>query len=157
MRSLTKTVSWLLCFTLLSFVTVPVNKALREKHFNLKDGLAIQGYDPVSYFTQGKAIKGKKSISLRAYGVLYYFSTEANKNLFKSDYSRYEPEYGGWCAYAMGNSNEKVEIDPQTFKLIDGKLYLFYNAYFNNTKTSWDKDEKRLKAKADANWEKMFR
>lgn len=51
---------------------------------------------------------------------------------------------------------EKVEIDPETFKLIDGKLYLFYNAYFNNTLKSWNKDEVNLKKKADANWKKFI-
>ena len=60
--------------------------------------------------------------------------------------------YGGYCAYAMGFDGSLVEIDPETYKIIDGKLYLFYNAYFNNTKTKWDKDEKSLKAKADSNW-----
>jgi hypothetical protein len=56
-----------------------------------------------------------------------------------------------------GRHREKVEIDPGTFKLLDGKLYLFYNKFFNNTKKSWDKDEANLKAKADANWVKFVR
>jgi hypothetical protein len=57
----------------------------------------------------------------------------------------------------MGAKGEKVEIDPETFKIIDGKLYLFYNAYFNNTLTSWNKDEKNLKAKADKNWLSIYK
>jgi hypothetical protein len=57
----------------------------------------------------------------------------------------------------MGANGEKVEIDPATFKLFDGKLYLFYNKYFNNTKKKWDKDEANLKTKADANWAKFVR
>lgn len=52
----------------------------------------------------------------------------------------------------MGDYGEKVEIDPKTFKILDGKLYLFYNAYFNNTLKSWNKNEKNLKSKADLNW-----
>jgi len=126
--------------------------ALRAKHFNLEDGLAIQGFDPVAYFTQHKAVKGNKQYVVTFDGVNYYFATIANKNLFLEDSKRYEPQYGGWCAYAMGSTNEKVEIDPETFKIIDGKLYLFYHSWVNNTLTKWNEDEVNLKNKADANW-----
>lgn len=126
--------------------------ALRTKQFNLEKGVAIQGYDPVAYFAQGKAIKGNKQFAASAEGVLYYFSSAANKDLFLKDYKKYEPQYGGWCAYAMGATNEKVEIDPETFKIIDGKLYLFYHTWSNNTLTKWNKDEPGLKSNADKNW-----
>ena len=100
-------------------------------------------------------MKGKKNISTMYEGVVYYFASESNKNLFLKNPQGYEPQYGGWCAYAMGSSGEKVEIDPETYKILDGKLYLFYNAYFNNTLKSWNKDEKNLKSKADVNWKKI--
>lgn len=130
----------------------------RKKQFNLdKSGLAIEGYDPVAYFTQQKAVEGKKDITLTNDGVTYHFATTQDRDLFKANPAKYEPQYGGWCAYAMGATGEKVEIDPATFKLLDGKLYLFYNKYFNNTKKKWDKDEANLKAKADANWAKFVR
>lgn len=130
---------------------------LRKKHFNLETGVATGGYDPVSYFTQGKAIKGKKDQAVYHQGVTYYFSSAGNKELFKANPSKYEPEYGGWCAYAMGEKGEKVSIDPETFKIVNGKLYLFYNRLFNNTLKDWNKNEASLKAKADANWPKLFR
>ncbi len=131
--------------------------ALRSKQFNLeKNNLAIKGYDPVSYFTQNKAVKGKKELAVQIDGVTYHFSTVENKELFKKNYTAYEPQYGGWCAYAMGAKGEKVEVDPETFKLINGKLYLFYNSFFNNTLKSWNKDENNLKAKADNNWKNIF-
>ena len=129
----------------------------RTKEFNLnKTNLAIEGYDPVSYFKKGKAEKGKKELAVLADGILYNFSSAENKELFKKNYVAYEPQYGGWCAYAMGAKGEKVEIDPQTFKILDGKLYLFYNAFFNNTLKSWNKDEAGLKIKADNNWNKII-
>ncbi len=131
--------------------------SLRKKHFNLEDGIAINGYDPVSYFTQNKAVKGKKETAVYYQGVTYYFSSATNKDLFKANPSRYEPEYGGWCAYAMGEKGEKVSIDPETFKVLNGKLYLFYNRFFNNTLKDWNKNEASLKAKADVNWTKLFR
>ena len=130
--------------------------ALRKKHFNLDGGIAISGYDPVAYFTQNKAVKGKKDMAVYRLGVTYYFSSAANKDLFKSNPSKYEPEYGGWCAYAMGEKGEKVSIDPETFKIVNGKLYLFYNRFFTNTLKDWNKNEAELKAKADANWPKIF-
>lgn len=129
---------------------------LRKKHFNLDDGVAIKGYDPVAYFTQNKAVKGNKNMAVYNQGVTYYFSSVENKEAFKANPSKYEPEYGGWCAYAMGNSGEKVSIDPETFKILNGKLYLFYNKYFNNTLKDWNKNEATLKSKADANWPKLF-
>lgn len=125
--------------------------ATRKKHYNLENGLAIQGYDVVSYF-YGKPKKGSKTQSYTYKGVTYYFSSQLYLDLFKKHPEKYEPQYGGWCAYAMGNDGTKVEIDPETYKLTDGKLYLFYNKYFNNTKKDWDKDEANLKAKADKNW-----
>jgi YHS domain-containing protein len=127
--------------------------SLRKKHFNLEDGIAIQGYDPVAYFKQNKAIKGKKDLPLTENGVTYYFSSPENKEEFKKAPARYEPEYGGWCAYAMGAKGEKVTVDPGTYKIINNKLYLFYNKFFNNTLKDWNKDEAGLKPKADKNWQ----
>jgi len=128
----------------------------RAKQFNLEKGVAIQGYDPVAYFIENKAVKGGKQFTASAEGVLYYFSSAANKDLFLKDYKKFEPQYGGWCAYAMGANSEKVEIDPETFKIIDGKLYLFYHTWSNNTLTKWNKDEANLKSNADKNWLGIF-
>jgi YHS domain-containing protein len=131
--------------------------AMRQKQFNLDDQVAIKGYDPVAYFKLNKAVKGNKNISASHQGIVYYFSSVENREEFKKNPSTYEPQYGGWCAYAMGAKGEKVSIDPETFKIINGKLYLFYHSYFNNTLPSWNKDESNLKTKADANWTKIYR
>jgi hypothetical protein len=56
----------------------------------------------------------------------------------------------------MGATGEKVDFDPGTFKILNGKLYLFYNKFFNNTLPKWNKDEASLKAKADVNWKKFY-
>jgi YHS domain-containing protein len=64
---------------------------LRKIHFNTEKSLAIQGYDPVAYFTQNKAVKGNKQFAANADGIIYYFSSAANKDLFVKDYSKYEP------------------------------------------------------------------
>ena len=126
----------------------------QEKNTNLEGGVGIQGFDPVAYFRVGKAVEGKKNFSEMHDGVAYYFNSQENKQLFKKEPTKYLPAYGGWCAYAMANG-DKVKIDPETFKIINGKLYLFYNFYFNNTLTKWEKDEANLKKQADQHWERF--
>src|SRR5688572_22878674 len=150
-------------FVWLSFLFFPAAVSYsqadsREKQFNLSDHhIAIQGYDPVAYYVENKAVEGNSSLKLNYQGVTYLFKSKENLDLFKANPSKYEPEYGGWCAYAMGAKGEKVEVDPETFKIIDGKLYLFYNKFFNNTLESWNKDETRLKTNADQSWAKFIR
>lgn len=144
----------LFCFLL--SLSASAQPASDGRNNNLdKHGLAIDGYDPVSYFTLNKAVEGKKEFSITQNGATYFFATAQNRDVFKSNPARYIPQYGGWCAYAMGSTGEKVSIDPETYKIIDGKLYLFYNRFLNNTKKSWDKDEARLKMQADKNWQKL--
>ncbi len=133
------------------------SQSKRVTEFNLEKKVALQGYDPIGYFKQNKAVKGKKEIATTYDGVVYYFSSIENKNIFIKTPTKYEPQFGGWCAYAMGETGEKVEINPETFKIIEGKLYLFYNAYFNNTLKSWNKNEIILKSKAEANWKKVIK
>jgi YHS domain-containing protein len=111
----------------------------------------------VSYFPEGggEPKEGKASLSVRHRGVLYRFADEANRKRFLDDPDKYEPQHGGWCSYAMGASGEKVEVDPEAFRLTDGHLHLFYNSWFNDTRKDWDEDTAALKKKADANWKKL--
>lgn len=124
----------------------------RKKQFNLDEsGIALSGYDAISYFT-GEPKKGNASFSYTYNGVKYLFVSETNLSLFKKAPAKFEPAYGGWCAYAMGASGEKVDVDPKTYKLLDGRLYLFYNTWVNNTLPKWNKNETDLKTRADKNW-----
>jgi YHS domain-containing protein len=142
-------------FTLTAFFATIAAFAQIPSQCNLDNGVAIKGYDPVAYFLQKKAVKGDKQLAVTDQGITYYFSSPANKEEFKKNPSKYKPEYGGWCAYAMGKDGSKVEVDPGTFKIINGKLFLFYNQFFNNTLKSWNKDETNLHKNADANWQKI--
>jgi YHS domain-containing protein len=126
----------------------------RQKQFNLSKGLALQGYDPVSYF-DAKPLQGKEHLRVIRMGVIYQFATKTNLDKFKSTPDKYEPAYGGWCAYAMGETGEKVKIDPETYKIVAGRLYLFYNFWGNNTLLKWNKDEKKLKEAGDLHWKKI--
>jgi len=139
---------------LVGLVAQAQNDAARIENYNLKNSLALGGYDPVSYFNN-KPLEGKSQYNLATKGVTYYFSSQANLDKFKAAPDKYEPAYGGWCAYAMGDTGEKVKVDPETYKIVDGKLYLFYNFWANNTLTDWNKNEKVLKSKADQNWKKI--
>lgn len=130
---------------------------LRMKNFNIeKSNLALQGYDAVSYFS-GKSKKGQKAISVTYKGVLYWFASAQNLTTFNANPDKYEPAYGGWCAYAMGAKGEKVEVDAENFKIIKGKNYLFYKDFFSNTINDWNKEEASLFGKAEINWKKIYK
>ncbi len=122
-------------------------------YFNVGgNNLWVEGYDPVAYLVQGKAMKGSERITTTYRGATFRFANATHKDLFLKDPQRYLPQYGGWCAYAMGANAEKVEVDPETFKVRDGKVYLFYNAFFNNTLLTWNKNEGSLRMDADKHW-----
>jgi YHS domain-containing protein len=140
-----------------SSVLLSQNTSERTKHFNLGKDIAINGYDPVAYFTSNKALKGNDKFLTNYMGITYQFTSKLNKEYFIKNPTKYEPQYGGWCAYAIGEKSEKVKINPETFKIIDGKLYLFYNAYFNNTLKTWNKNEDKLITKANSNWTKILK
>ena len=129
---------------------------LRKNHFNIKKGIALEGFDPLTYFS-GLPLEGDPKIKFQYKGIVYQFVSQTNLNKFRSSPDKFEPAYGGWCAYAMGATGEKVKIDPETYTILDGKLYLFYNFWGNNTLVDWKKSEKRLKQQADNNWKATFR
>jgi peroxiredoxin Q/BCP len=134
-------------------------KALRGKstaQYNLKaDRVALQGFDPVSYFNGGRALKGKEEFVAQHQGVNYRFASEANRESFQAAPEKYLPAYGGWCATAMAKG-QKVEIDPANFKISNGRLFLFFKAFYANALNDWNKDEPNLTLKADANWNEML-
>lgn len=129
---------------------------LRSEHYNVKKNIALAGHDAISYF-DGKPREGDPEIKWVYKSVIYLFSSVANLNRFKLNPDKYEPAYGGWCAYAMGETGDKVKIDPKTFRVLNGKLYLFYNFWGSNTLEDWSRNEKKLKESADLNWKNLVR
>ena len=117
-----------------------------------KQGVALQGYDPISYFAD-HPVAGNPQINSSYEGVTYYFSSEDNKAEFETAPKQYIPQYGGFCAVAV-SEGKLVPVDPQTYKITDNKLYLFYNGELGNTKPQWEADETTLRANADAHWQK---
>ncbi len=130
-------------------------------HYNVdKKGLALEGRDPVAYFPEfgGKAVKGDKKITATHAGVTYRFKSEANRKAFLASPAKFEPAYGGWCAWAMvDGKGDKVEVDPDSFTVENGRLYVFYDGFFNDTRKSWKKKggAQKLAAGADKNWKRI--
>lgn len=127
------------------------------KHWNVKGGLALQGFDPVAYFPEGgnKPGPGDKGRTYRYGGVEYRFASDKNREQFKTNPERYEPAYGGWCAYAVGKTGKKVRIDPRAYRIENGKLLVFYRTKKFDTRKPWRKDVATLAPKADANWKRI--
>jgi YHS domain-containing protein len=116
----------------------------------------MREFDPVSFF-QGKPAKGTSQFEYNHKGIFYYFASEANREEFKKAPGKYEPAYGGWCAYSLAQNGERTKILPTTYKIVDGKLLLFYNFSSDNRLMKWNAgDEKKLKAAADKNWIKSM-
>ena len=124
--------------------------------FNDSKGKVANGYDLTEYFN-GKAVKGSSKFLVEHGGTKFQFANSKNAEKFNQNPEKYIPKYGGWCAYAMAKTGEKVTIDPETYEIRDGKLYLFYNAFFTNTLEKWrEEGAEELRLKADENWEKLF-
>ena len=115
-------------------------------------GVAILGYDPVAYFTEGKAMKGSEEFSYDWLGTPWHFASRKHQELFKSAPVKYAPQFGGYCAGEIAAEGITVNIDPEAWKIIDGKLYLVYNKGYDEQFAAEARD---LVPKADANWPKL--
>jgi YHS domain-containing protein len=127
----------------------------RRRNFNNENFVAMREFDPVSYF-KGKPEKGSVKFEEKHRGIIYYFANEENRDLFKKSPSKYEPAYGGWCAYTLATKGQRMKVMPTTYKIVNGKLFLFYNFGGDNRLMKWNADEKKLKSLADKNWEKTM-
>lgn len=114
----------------------------------LVKGVAVGGYDPVAYFTDGKPVKGSKEIALSHDGVTWRFANDANRDLFQAEPAKYAPQYGGYCAWAV-SKGYTAKGDPDAWTVHDGKLYLNYD---KRVRATWAKDIPRNVKRADANW-----
>ena len=109
---------------------------------------AIEGYDPVAYFSEAKPVEGSSAFTATHDGATWRFSSAANRDLFLADPEKYAPQYGGFCAYAVA-LGKKFDGDPRYADIVGGKLYLFVNAEIF---AKYKKDSKRMLAKAEATW-----
>jgi YHS domain-containing protein len=112
------------------------------------DGSALRGYDPVSYFDDGKPTRGSPEFTYVYKGSRFTFATAENQRKFAASPEKYAPQYGGFCAYGTSNGY-KVSTQPDAFKIVDGKLYLNYN---RQVQEIWSKDVPANIARANEKW-----
>ncbi len=125
-----------------------------------KEGLALEGFDPVSYFrpeaSKQGPLKGDPMFQVTQDSATYRFVSEVNKQEFLKNPNKYAPAFGGWCAYAVAEKKEKVEVDVKSFLIQDGRLLLFFNGIFADTRDKWMNTKAKPAAKflkeADAHW-----
>lgn len=141
---------------LVAFIALFSNGIFAQVEAVDKTGLAIGGYDVVSYQKDHKAIKGTATFAEQNDKVTYYFASKENANAFKVNPSKYLPQCNGYCAWGVAEKDSKFSINPETFKIVDNKLYLFFNGDFNgqqvNTLDIWNKDEAKYISIIDKKW-----
>lgn len=111
-------------------------------------GIAIQGYDPVAYFTENEAVPGNPEITASHDGAIYQFASAGHKAAFEANPGKYAPQYGGYCAYGAAQGYN-APVEPDQFTIADGKLYLNYNG---DVRQRWNEDRGSYISKADAYW-----
>lgn len=135
--------AWLLATAALALD--PVNETLFG-------GLAVEGYDTVAYFTAGLPVAGKREFEYRWQGATWRFASAEHRDLFAADPAKYSPRYGGYCAYAVARGYT-AEIDPEAWKIVDGRLYLNYD---RDVQRLWEADVAGHVRAADANWPRLL-
>ena len=140
----------ILAFLIFSLATgtAYAQNSLRTKQFNLEKGVAIQGYDPVAYFTVGAPTKGNASFTAKYEGASYFFASAENLKKFKANPAAFAPQYGGFCAMGVA-LEKKLDGDPAVWKIVDGKLYLNVNA---DVSVAWQRDIPGNLEKANDYW-----
>lgn len=116
-----------------------------------EDGLAVNGYDPVAYFTEGRPVRGKPRLQYELDGAVYRFEREENRQSFIANPHRYRPAFGGFCAYGV-RTGRKFEIDPHAWQIVDDRLYLLLNPA---TKVIWELERGNNIEIANAIWPKI--
>lgn len=120
-------------------------------HYNLQEGVALKGYDPVSYFPEGGGVPRVGTLPVTFEGVVYRFADAENARLFGTDPAKYAPTYGGWCAYAMA-SGSQVDIDPMIYTLHGRRLHFFVS---HRAKRNFDADVMGFETNADRYWKQI--
>lgn len=115
---------------------------------NLRQGVALRGYDPVAYFTQNEAVAGDSAISYQWQGATWRFSSVGHRTQFMADPAHYAPQFGGYCAFAVAQGTT-ADADPHQWAIVDDKLYVNNNVL---AKKLWDQNRPANIVAADASW-----
>ena len=117
-------------------LAAPAINTLEGGFFGGRGDTAIRGYDTVAYFTEGKALQGKDAFVTEWMGAKWKFVSKGHLDQFKAAPEKYAPQYGGYCAYGVAQGY-LVKVEPDQFKIVEGKLYLNYDA---SVQATWLKD-----------------
>jgi YHS domain-containing protein len=156
-NDINKITKWVLALVVLQLSGLANAGEVNKGYFG---NLAIRGYDPVAYFTEQRAVKGAEDISHTWLGADWNFSSEKHKKLFTENPVKYAPQYGGHCSDGIAYGATTTNIDPQAWRIIDGKLYLNYDegaaveleeveGQLAKSKKNWPEIRTRLLATSD--------
>jgi YHS domain-containing protein len=138
---------------LFAFSSAQAQGTRNTSEYNLQAGVGLKGHDPVSYFPEGggQPQVGRQNLRLDYMGVNYFFATAQNLDLFVENPDKYEPTYGGWCAYAMA-SGSKVDIKPLIYTIHKNRIHFFVS---RRAKQNFDTDIAKYEARADGFWKQI--
>lgn len=139
--------------TLATLFLVALASIVSAQQVFATDAGAIRGYDPVAYFTSGEPTKGSDSYTYEWKGATWYFASQENLDTFKAEPEKYAPQFGGFCAYAVGNGYT-YEADPNAWKIVEGKLYLNYS---KGIQKKWEAKRDYYIKEANTNWPKLIK
>ena len=134
----------------LLFIGMNASYAVDGANTGYFGNVAILGYDPVAYFTDGHATKGSPEITEKWHGATWYFASAKHRDAFASQPVRYAPQYGGFCTGGMALKEASANIDPEAWRIVDGKLFLFSGK--EGLEEDFDAAPGAVIAKADAEW-----
>jgi len=141
-------------FITLTFFLI-IHSLQAQENYNLKKGFIAEGYDVVAYFGN-EALKGNDQFTTEFKGAKYKFVSSENLKTFLENPKMYVPQYGGYCAYAVAVKGEKIGVNPNSFQIIDDKLYLFYDSWGVDTLEKWNEEGvEKLRKQADSNWKNI--
>jgi len=130
------------------FAVAPAYADQAPVHTAFLSNLAVGGYDPVAYFTDGRPVRGSAQFRTTHQGFEYRFASAEHLAAFRANPSRYQPQYGGYCAWAVAQGYTAAG-NPQNWRIVDGKLYLNYN---DEIQQRWERNIPGFIASANTNW-----
>lgn len=139
-------------FAIIPLILITLSSCAQEGEIYATRKGAIQGYDPVAYFSDQQPVKGSNEHTYGWKGATWHFATAENAQAFEADPEQYAPQYGGYCAYAVANGYT-AKIDPESWKIVDGKLYLNYN---KKVQAEWEANQQEFIQQANQNWPQVL-
>lgn len=145
----------ILKYTVLFFAMGILSTAVKGQQYNGKylvnvnsEGVILDGYDPVAFFTENKPVKGDPTITTHYHDAIYWFATREHQEMFSKNPAKYDVQFGGYCAYAV-SLGKTAPIDVNTFSIVNNRLVIQHNMRAVN---AWEKDVQGNLSKADKYW-----